>query len=125
MSIVKYTKNHEWLAFDGDVVTIGVTRYAQEQLGDVVFVELPERGRELAAGEEAATIESVKAAGEIVCPVSGTVVAVNPALEDDPALVNRDPEGEGWLFKMKSADPSDAERFMDQAAYGRFLDEQV
>lgn len=124
MSALKYTKDHEWLSLEGDVATVGITDYAQEQLGDVVFVELPEEGQELTAGEEAAVIESVKAAGEINAPVSGTVVAVNEVLADAPDTVNQDPIGDGWFFKVRIECDLDESEFLDEEAYKTFVEEE-
>ena len=112
-----YTQEHEWLAVDGTTATVGVTDYAQAQLGDVVFVELPEVGRTVAKGKEAAVVESVKAASDVYSPVSGTVIEANAALSDDPALVNSAPEGEGWFFKLTLSDASELDGLMDAAAY--------
>jgi glycine cleavage system H protein len=112
-----YTQEHEWLAVDGSTATVGVTDYAQAQLGDVVFVELPEVGRVVAKGKEAAVVESVKAASDVYSPVSGTVIEANAALTDDPALVNSAPEGEGWFFKLTLSDASELDGLMDAAAY--------
>jgi glycine cleavage system H protein len=112
-----YTQEHEWLAVDGTTATVGVTDYAQAQLGDVVFVELPEVGRVVAKGKEAAVVESVKAASDVYSPVSGTVIEANAALTDDPALVNSAPEGEGWFFKLTLSDASELDGLMDAAAY--------
>lgn len=117
MSGMKFTEDHEWIRIEGKVGTVGVTQYAQEQLGDVVFVELPEAGKSLAKGEEAGVVESVKAASEIYAPVSGEVVESNAALTDDPSQVNGDPEGAGWLFKVKVSDASELDGLMDEAAY--------
>jgi glycine cleavage system H protein len=112
-----YTQEHEWLAVDGSTATVGVTDYAQAQLGDVVFVELPEVGRVVAKGKEAAVVESVKAASDVYSPVSGTVTQANAALTDDPALVNSAPEGEGWFFKLTLSDASELDGLMDAATY--------
>jgi glycine cleavage system H protein len=117
MSAIRYTKDHEWVRLDGDVATVGITDYAQTQLGDVVYVELPELGRRAETGEAAATVESVKAASEVYAPLSGEVVAVNDALADDPARVNADAEGEGWFFKLRAADPKEFDALLDAAAY--------
>ena len=117
MSVIKYTEDHEWISVDGDVATVGITNYAQEQLGDVVFVELPDEGRTVAKGDEAAVVESVKAASEIYAPVSGEITASNQALADDPAQVNSDPTGAGWFFKLKIADAGELDGLMDEAAY--------
>ena len=112
-----FTTDHEWLKIDGDVATIGVTDYAQSQLGDVVFVELPKAGRTLKKGEAAAVVESVKAASDVYAPITGEVVAVNDALAADPALVNSDAGGKAWFFKIKIADKKDLDGLMDEAAY--------
>ncbi len=120
MSDLKYTEEHEWVRMDGDACVIGISDYAQEQLGDIVFVERPEVGKVVAQGDEAAVIESVKAASEIYAPVGGEVVEVNTALADDPAKVNADPTGEGWFIRIKIADPGDLDGLMDVAAYGKF-----
>ncbi len=117
----KFTKDHEWVSVDGDVATVGITQYAQEQLGDVVFVELPEAGRVVAPGDEVAVVESVKAASEIYAPVSGEIVEGNDALEGDPALVNRSPDGEGWFFKMRPSDAGELNALMDEAAYDTYV----
>ena len=121
MSNIHYSKDHEWIRVDGAVGTVGISAYAQEQLGDVVFVELPEVGKTLAQGGEAAVVESVKAASEVYSPASGTVTAVNDALVADPALVNRDPMGEGWFMKMTIADAGQLGALMDEAAYADFV----
>ena len=117
-----YTKDHEWVRIDGDVATIGISEHAQEQLGDVVFVELPPVGLEVAKGQQMAVVESVKAASEVYAPLAGAVVEANQALVDDPALVNRAAEGEGWFCKLKVADPGGAAELMDRAAYEAFLE---
>lgn len=122
MSDLKYTEDHEWIRLDeDDVATIGITDYAQEQLGDLVFVELPEPDKELVQGAEAAVLESVKAAGEVKAPASGTVVEVNEALGDDPATINADPEGEGWFLRLKLLDPGELDSLMDEEAYKAYL----
>ena len=119
----RYTQDHEWLKSEADgTVTVGITAYAQEQLGDIVFVQLPEVGASLAKGDEAAVIESVKTAGEINMAVSGTVTEVNSALADEPAKVNEDPEGEGWFFKLKGVNRDEFARLMDAGAYKTFVD---
>lgn len=118
-----YTKEHEWIAAADGEATVGISGYAQEQLGDIVFVELPEVGKELKKGDIAAVVESVKAASEVYAPVTGEVVAVNDALGDDPGLVNRGAEDEGWFFRIKLADPSEVEGLMDGAAYQAHLDD--
>lgn len=117
----KFTDEHEWIALDGDIGTVGVSDYAQNQLGDIVFVELPEVGRILTRGEEAATIESVKAASELYAPVDGEVTAVNPRLADEPELVNSDPTGEGWFLRLRIADRGQLDGLMDGEAYRRFV----
>lgn len=114
---MKFTEDHEWLRAEGDVYIVGVTEYAAEQLGDVVFVELPEEGRTVKKDEEIVVIESVKVASDIKAPVDGTIVAVNEKLADAPAFVNEDPLGDGWFFKMRVDDPSAVEAFMDEDAY--------
>lgn len=117
MPVVKFSKDHEYVAVDGDVAVVGITDYAQSQLGDVVFVELPAVGKALKQGEEAAVVESVKAASEVFAPVSGTIVEVNEALPDSPATVNEDPQGKGWFFKIRLASPAELDGLMDEAAY--------
>jgi glycine cleavage system H protein len=116
-----FTEDHEWIEVDGDTATIGITDYAQEQLGDIVFVEVPAAGAQLAKGKEAAVVESVKAASDVFAPVSGTVTEGNPALEDDPALVNSSPEGDGWFFKLTIADKGELDGLMDEAGYKDFV----
>ena len=120
MSDLKYTKEHEWIRIDGDVGTIGISNFAQEQLGDVVFVDLPEIGKSVAAGDEAAVIESVKAASELYAPVSGEIIEVNSALGDTPELVNSDPTGEGWFIKIRLSKSEELQTLMDEAAYTAF-----
>lgn len=122
MSNVKYTESHEWFSVDGDKVTVGITDFAQSQLGDVVFVELPEEGAELAAGDEVAVIESVKAAGDISLPFAATVVAINGALPDDPELVNSDPMGEGWFMRVRPQNPADLDQLLSADAYTALID---
>ncbi len=117
MATTYYTKDHEWIAVDGATATVGITEHAQEQLGDLVFVELPEKGRKLRQGEEAVVVESVKAASDVYAPVSGEVTATNGELAGDPAMVNRSAEGDGWLFRMTLSDPSELSGLMDHAAY--------
>ena len=124
MSALRYTKDHEWVRIDGDLAVVGITDYAQSQLGDVVYVELPEIGRRVEQGEEAAVVESVKAASEVYAPVSGEVVEVNEALAADPARVNADPIGEGWFIKLRLDDPKQLDTLMDEEAYKRFVEEQ-
>jgi glycine cleavage system H protein len=122
MSEVRYTDQHEWIRLDGDEATIGITKYAAESLGDVVFVELPASGKTVSAGAEAAVVESVKAASDIYAPAGGTVTASNAALEKEPSKVNEDPEGEGWFFKIKLADKAEFTKLMDSAAYAKLVD---
>lgn len=118
MNPVRITEDHEWIRMEGaDVGVVGITDFAQDQLGDIVFIELPELGRRVQQGEDAAVIESVKAAAECKAPVSGTVIEVNPALADDPAAVNRDPLAAGWFFKLKLDDPKQLDGLMDEATY--------
>jgi glycine cleavage system H protein len=121
MADVKYTQEHEWIRVEGDIGTIGITSYAQEQLGDVVFVELPQAGRKVAKGEACAVVESVKAASDIYAPVSGEVTEANAALGDAPGDVNAEPMGKGWFFKLKLADENELNGLMDEAAYGAFV----
>lgn len=112
-----FTEDHEWVVVDGDVATIGITDHAQDQLGDIVFVELPELEEDYEKGDDACVVESVKAAGDVHSPVSGTVIEVNETLDDEPALVNSSPEGDGWIYKVKLSDASELEELMDEAAY--------
>lgn len=121
MSEIRFTEQHEWVRLDGDVVTVGITRYATEQLGDVVYVELPEAGRKVGQGGEAAVVESVKAASEVYAPVAGEVTEANGELAAEPAKVNADPEGEGWFFKMKIADRGEFAKLMSEAQYADFV----
>jgi glycine cleavage system H protein len=121
MAVIKYTDEHEWISIEGDVGTIGISAYAQEQLGDVVFVDVPQAGRKIAKGESVAVVESVKAASDIYAPASGEVVEANAALADTPGDVNVEPMGKGWFFKMKLADKSELDGLMDQAAYDAFV----
>lgn len=116
-----YTEEHEWVDVDGDVATVGITDFAQSQLGDIVFVEVPDTGAELSAGGDAAVVESVKAASDVYAPVDGTVTEGNAQLEEDPALVNSDPEGEGWFFRMTLADKSQLDGLMNAQAYKDFI----
>lgn len=118
---VYYTKEHEWVRVDGDTATVGISNHAQEQLGDIVFAEVPEAGRKVSKGQEAAVVESVKAASDVYAPVSGEVIEGNAALGDDPALINSDPEGEGWFFKLKLDDPSELDGLMNEGAYRDFV----
>ncbi len=121
MSGLKYSKDHEWVRVEGDIGTVGISDYAQDQLGDVVYVELPEVGRTVAQNEEAAVVESVKAASEVYAPVSGEVVEVNQVLEDDPALVNGEPTGAGWFLKLRLSAPGELDGLMDEAAYADYV----
>lgn len=114
---VYFTKDHEWIRVDGETATVGISNHAQEQLGDIVFAEVPETGRHLSKGQEAAVVESVKAASDVYSPVSGEVLDGNSKVADDPSIVNSDPEGEGWFFKLKLDDPSELDGLMDEAAY--------
>lgn len=117
-----FTQDHEWIEVEGgEGATIGITAYASQQLGDVVFVDVPEAGRQVAKGDEAAVVESVKAASDVYAPVSGSISEGNSALADDPSLVNSDPEGEGWFFKLRLTHPSELEGLMDEAAYKAFV----
>ena len=120
MSNIRYTKDHEWIRVDGNEATIGITDFAQGQLGDIVFVELPEIGRKLEKGKEAGVVESVKAASEVYAPASGEVTAANAGLADDPARVNADAMGEGWFYKIKLTDAKELDALMDEAAYKAF-----
>jgi len=121
MSETRYTDQHEWVRVEGDEATVGITKYAAEQLGDVVFVEVPETGRSLTQGGDAAVVESVKAASEVYAPVGGEVTAANADLTGDPAKVNADPEGEGWFFRLKLADKSQLEKLMTVDQYAEFV----
>jgi glycine cleavage system H protein len=112
-----FTKEHEWIRVEGDTATVGISNHAQEQLGDIVFAEVPEAGRRVSKGQEAAVVESVKAASDVYAPVSGEVIEGNQAVADDPALVNSDPEGEAWFFKVRLDNPSELDGLMDEAAY--------
>jgi glycine cleavage system H protein len=116
-----FTGEHEWIRVEGDVATIGISDHAQQALGDIVFAEVPEQGRSVNKGDEAAVVESVKAASDVYAPIAGEVIEGNPALADDPALINRDPEGEGWFFKMTVADARELEGLMDEAAYREWI----
>ncbi|MGV1914211.1 glycine cleavage system protein GcvH [uncultured Agrobacterium sp.] len=115
--MLKFTQEHEWLKIEGDVATVGITTHAAEQLGDLVFVELPEVGATFSKNGEAATVESVKAASDVYCPLDGEIVEINQAIVDDPSLVNSDPQGAGWFFKLKLANTADADALLDEAAY--------
>ena len=116
-----FTKEHEWIRVDGDTATVGISNHAQEALGDIVFAEVPEAGRQVSKGQEAAVVESVKAASDVYAPVSGEVTEGNQKVVDDPALVNSDPEGEGWFFKLKLSDMSELDGLMDEAAYREWV----
>ena len=122
MSDIRYTKEHEWVKVDGDTATVGISPYAQEQLGDVVFVELPEVGKKVEKGKEMAVVESVKAASEVYAPISGEVAEVNNALTDAPATVNEDALGKGWFAKIKLANKGELDGLMDEAAYKAYVD---
>ena len=122
MAGLKFTEEHEWIRVERGVGTVGITTYAQEQLGDVVFVELPEAGRKVEKGKEMAVVESVKAASEVFAPVSGEIVEANAGLADDPAKVNADPQGDGWFVKIRLADPGELDGLMDEAAYKKFVE---
>jgi len=112
-----FTKEHEWIRVDGDTATVGISDHAQEQLGDIVFAEVPETGKRLSKGQEAAVVESVKAASDVYSPVSGEVVEGNSKVSDDPSIVNSDPEGDGWFFKVKLDNPGELDGLMDEGAY--------
>ncbi len=116
-----FTEEHEWILVEGDIATVGITDHAQEQLGDVVFVEVPDEGKQFDKGDEAAVVESVKAASDVYSPVSGDVIEGNEALAEDPSLVNSDPEGEGWFFKLTLSDPSELEDLMNASDYKTYL----
>lgn len=120
---LRYSKDHEWVSVEGDLCIIGITHYAQDELGEVVFVEVPEPGQEFEAHEEIGTIESVKAVAEVFTPVAGEIVEVNEALADSPELINQDPHGEGWLVKVRFSSLGDLEDLMDSAAYEKFLED--
>ena len=117
-----FTEEHEWIEVEGDFATVGITDFAQSQLGDIVFVELPTAGTQLVAGKDAAVVESVKAASDVYAPIGGEVVDANGALEDDPSLINQSPEEDGWFFRLKIADRGELEGLMDDAAYKAFLE---
>ena len=116
-----FTGEHEWIRVEGETATIGISDHAQHALGDIVFADVPEQGKTLNKGDEAAVVESVKAASDVYAPVAGEVILGNPALADDPALINRDPEGEGWFFKMTLADASELDGLMNEAAYREWV----
>ena len=119
--LLKFTEEHEWLKLDGDVATVGITEHAATQLGDLVFVDLPKVGAKLTKGGQAATVESVKAASDVYAPLSGEVVAVNQRLSEDPGVVNADPMGEGWFFKLKLDDAPEVEGLMDESSYREWV----
>jgi glycine cleavage system H protein len=116
-----FTREHEWIRVEGDTATIGISDHAQEQLGDIVFAEVPEAGKHVSKGQEAAVVESVKAASDVYAPVSGEVVEGNQAVADDPALINSDPEGQGWFFKLKLDNPGELDGLMDEGAYREWI----
>ena len=116
-----FTREHEWIRVEGDIATVGISDHAQEALGDIVFAEVPDSGKQLSKGDDAAVVESVKAASDVYAPVSGEVVEGNQAIADDPALINRDPEGEGWFFKLRLSDTGELEGLMDDAAYREWV----
>ena len=118
---VYFTKEHEWIRVEGDTATVGISDHAQEQLGDIVFVEVPEAGRRVSKGQEAAVVESVKAASDVYAPVSGEVLEGNQAVADNPALINSDPEGEGWFFKLKLDNAGELDGLMDEGAYREWI----
>ncbi len=122
MSAIKYTEQHEWVRVEGDVAVVGITAYATEQLGDVVYVELPEIGKNVAQNDEVAVVESVKAASEVYAPVGGEVIAVNETLSEAPEKVNADPTGDGWFVKLKIANPSELASLMDDTAYQNYIE---
>ena len=121
MSNLRYTDDHEWARLEGDTVTVGITAFAQDQLGELVFVELPTLGGAVTQGDEAAVVESVKAAGEVKSPVGGTIMEINESLVDTPEKVNNDPMGEGWIYKVAITDPTEWESLMDEAAYAALV----
>ncbi|HUF87731.1 MAG TPA: glycine cleavage system protein GcvH [Thermohalobaculum sp.] len=120
--MLKYTKDHEWLKIEGDVATVGITEHAAEQLGDIVFVELPAKGASFGQGDTAATVESVKAASDIYAPVSGEITAANQDIVDDPSIVNQDPASKGWFFKIRMKYPKEADDLMDENAYKKMIE---
>ncbi len=124
MNDLKFSKEHEWVRLEGDIATVGISHFAQEQLGDVVFVELPAVGKQVVKDGDAAVVESVKAASEVYAPMSGEIVEVNGELEDDPELVNKSPTGEGWFMKIRLSDASELDGMMDEAAYNDFASSQ-
>ena len=122
MSEIRFTEDHEWVQREGDIVTVGVTDYAQSQLGDIVYVELPDVGRTVDQGEETAVVESVKAAGEVKSPVTGEIIEVNDVLSDEPELVNQDPVNEGWFFKIKMMEPDQFDSLQDGESYDKLVE---
>jgi glycine cleavage system H protein len=118
----RFTKDHEWVMLDGDIATVGITDHAQEQLGELVFIELPELQREVVANEACAVVESVKAASDVYAPLAGKVAEINDTITEDPSIVNNDAEGEGWFFRLELDDPDSFEELMDQDAYDEFLE---
>lgn len=116
-----FTKEHEWIRVEGDTATVGISNHAQEALGDIVFAEVPDAGKSLAKGQEAAVVESVKAASDVYAPVGGEVIEGNQAIADDPSLINSDPEGEGWFFKLRLSSANEVEGLMDEAAYREWV----
>ena len=122
MTLLRFTKDHEWVRLDGTIATVGISSHAQEALGDIVFVELPNVGRTVDKSEACAVVESIKAASDIFAPVAGIIMELNDLIVEDPGLVNRDPMGEGWFFRLKLTDVSAADAFMDEAAYSNFLE---
>ena len=122
MAITYFSQDHEWISVDGTTATVGITDYAQSQLGDIVFADVPVAGTKVEKGKEAAVVESVKAASDVYAPVSGEVIEGNAALGDDPSLVNTAPEGDGWFFRLTLSDPSELDGLMDEAAYKAFVD---
>jgi glycine cleavage system H protein len=122
MASVKYTDEHEWIRVDGDTATVGITDYAQNQLGDVVYVELPKPGQKVEKGKQAAVVESVKAASEVYAPITGEAIEVNQALVDEPATINSDPMGKGWFMKLRLANASELDGLMDEAGYKKFVE---
>ena len=121
MSDIRYTEDHEWVRIDGDTATVGITDYAQEQLGDIVFIDMPEIGAALAQGDDAAVVESVKAASDIYAPITGEIEEVNDTLEGEPGRINEDAEGEGWFFRLSVSDTAELDNLMDEEAYQAFV----
>jgi len=122
MSALRYTEDHEWIRMDGDIAVVGITDYAQEQLGDLVFVELPDVGTTVAKQDDIVVVESVKAASDVYSPMDGEIVEINDAVVDDPSLVNKKPDSDGWLFKIRPSDASQLEAMLDEAAYKALID---